>query len=127
VPSGATIGASSGVFNWTPATNQIANHSITIRVTDNGTPNLSDAKSFTLAVLNLPHVNSVQITNGLATITWESYMNRRYQVQTTTNLTAPNWTQVGSDVIAGSGSTSSLTVSGGGAAQRFYRVVSFDQ
>ena len=126
VPSGATIGASSGVFNWTPTTNQIAAHTLTVRATDNGVPNLSDTKSFTLTVLTLPRVRSVIVTNGVANVTWESFAGRRYKIFTTPTLTPANWVQVGGDIIA-SGLTTSIAVGSGNDPTRFYQVVSFDQ
>ena len=49
-PAGATITAG-GIFSWPVPVNQIAPVSITVRVTDSGTPALSDAKSFTVFVL----------------------------------------------------------------------------
>jgi len=126
VPGGASIGTGSGVFTWTPATNQgPATYTITVRVTDNGTPPLSDTKSFQIAVLAMPRVSSVEITNGMVNITWESYAGRRYRVETTTSLSNPIWVQVGSDIQA-TGSSSTLTVLGGTDPQRFYRVISFD-
>jgi hypothetical protein len=126
-PTGASIGSGSGVFNWTPTTNQgPATYTITVRVTDNGAPALSDTKSFQIAVLNLPKVSSVEVTNGMVNIRWESFAGRRYRVETTPTLTNPTWTQVGSDVIA-TGTSSLLSVSGGADPTRFYRVISFDQ
>jgi hypothetical protein len=125
-PAGATIGASSGTFNWTPATNQgPANYSISVRVADNGSPSLSATQTFSIAVLSLPRVASVVVSNGMVSIGWQSHPGRRYRVETATTLTNPTWTQVGSDVIA-SGTTASLTVLGGTDPQRFYRIISFD-
>src|SRR5437773_1567450 len=44
-PSGATIGASSGAFSWTPTEAQgPVDFSVTVRVTDNGSPTLNDSK-----------------------------------------------------------------------------------
>jgi chitodextrinase len=42
-PAGATIGAATGVFSWTP--NVSGTSPVTIRVTDNGTPPLSDSET----------------------------------------------------------------------------------
>jgi hypothetical protein len=126
VPPGATIGSSSGVFNWTPAANQgPATYTITVRVTDNGSPALSDTQSFQVAVLNLPQVSSVAVTNGNVTLRWPSHVGRRYRVESTIDLASPNWTQVGSDIIANSTITS-FNVLGGTDPQRFYRVISYD-
>jgi hypothetical protein len=126
VPNGAAIGSGSGVFTWTPATNQPpGTYSITVRVTDNGTPVLSDTKTFQITVLNSPKVSSVEITNGMVNIRWESYAGRRYRVETTLNLSTPSWTQVGNDVFA-TGNSSTLSILAGSEPQRFYRLISFD-
>jgi len=125
VPSGAGIGSSSGMFTWTPTTNQIANHTITVRVTDNGTPNLSDTKTFNIAVLALPRVQSVFITNGVANLVWNSHPGRRYQIFTTPTLTPANWVPYGGDIIANS-TTMTVPVGNPGDPTRFYQVVSFD-
>src|SRR5439155_677078 len=50
-PAGATIGASSGAFSWTPTEAQgPASTPITVRVTDNGSPALSDFETITVTV-----------------------------------------------------------------------------
>ncbi|HKG79072.1 MAG TPA: DNA/RNA non-specific endonuclease, partial [Pyrinomonadaceae bacterium] len=51
VPSGATINASSGVFSWTPTAGQAGQiHTLTVRVTDNGSPALHADQQFTVGV-----------------------------------------------------------------------------
>ncbi|PYI87545.1 MAG: hypothetical protein DME26_05830, partial [Verrucomicrobia bacterium] len=58
-PSGASINASSGVFTWTPTEAQgPATNTVTARVTDNGSPPLSDTRNFTVVVneVNSPPV-----------------------------------------------------------------------
>lgn len=96
-----------------------------MRVTDNGSPNLSETKNFTLTVLALPRVRSVFITNGVANVTWDSFAGRRYKIFTTPTLTPANWVQVGGDIIA-SGLTTTIAVGSGNDPTRFYQVVSFD-
>src|SRR5204862_900819 len=50
-PSGASINASSGVFTWTPTEAQgPSTNTVTARVTDNGSPPLSDTRNFTVVV-----------------------------------------------------------------------------
>src|SRR5206468_1935819 len=50
-PTNATINPSTGVFSWTPTEAQgPGTNSITVRVTDNGSPPLSDTKAFTVTV-----------------------------------------------------------------------------
>ena len=50
-PAGASIGSGTGEFTWTPTELQgPAQYDVTIRVTDDGTPNLSDSETFTIDV-----------------------------------------------------------------------------
>jgi hypothetical protein len=50
-PVGTAIEPTTGVFTWALARSQATGaYSMTIRVTDNGVPNLSDSKSFTVTV-----------------------------------------------------------------------------
>ena len=58
-PAGANIDPTTGVFTWTPTEAQGPGAStVTLRVTDNGSPTLSDAKTFTIVVneVNTPPV-----------------------------------------------------------------------
>lgn len=51
-PAGASIGATNGMFAWTPAANQgPGNFPITVRVTDNGSPNRNDFQQITVQVI----------------------------------------------------------------------------
>ncbi len=47
-PAGATIGSSTGVFAWTPAAT--GTFSFTVKVTDNGSPILTDTETITVTV-----------------------------------------------------------------------------
>ncbi len=52
LPAGAEINPATGVFTWTPTEAQgPSTNSITVRVTDDGLPPLSDTKTFTVVVL----------------------------------------------------------------------------
>jgi hypothetical protein len=56
-PSGASINSGTGVFTWTPTEAQDGDHSITVRVTDNGSPALDDYETINV------HVNEVAAAN----------------------------------------------------------------
>jgi PKD repeat protein len=49
-PPGATIGCGTGAFTWTPSSGQIGSFVLTVRVTDDGVPPLSDSETITVAV-----------------------------------------------------------------------------
>ena len=59
VPAGATIDPSTGQFSWTPpGGTSPGNHTVTVRVTDDGVPSLDDFETITITVndVNLPPV-----------------------------------------------------------------------
>lgn len=63
-PSGATIHASSGVFTWTPGEAQSPGiYPVTVRVTDSGSPQLSDSKTFNIT---LTEVNIAPVLDSIA-------------------------------------------------------------
>src|SRR4030095_2135028 len=65
-PAGATIGATSGVFSWTPsATGSFA---VTIIVTHNGTPSLNDTEAITITVNNVPNTAPILAAIGNKTV-----------------------------------------------------------
>ncbi len=53
-PAGAAIDANSGAFSWTPLSSQISSHTFTVRVTDDGSPNLFDEQTVTINVGKRP-------------------------------------------------------------------------
>ena len=66
-------------------------------------------------------IAAVRASNGLVTLTWNSFTNGSYRIEQNADLAGPDWTALGSDVVA-THETTSITVGFGGAAQRFYRV-----
>ena len=54
-PVGAAIDPSTGIFTWTPTQGQAYGaYPITVIATDNGTPSLSDSKTFSVTVVSVP-------------------------------------------------------------------------
>jgi hypothetical protein len=47
-PAGAGIDSVTGVFDWTPSAAGL--YTVTVRVTDNGSPNMSDSETVTITV-----------------------------------------------------------------------------
>ena len=75
-PAGATIGASTGAFSWTPAEIQgPGSFPVTIRATDNGSPSLSGTAAITITVTEVnvaPVLAAIgnKTVNELATLTF---------------------------------------------------------
>lgn len=120
-PPTATIDSASGIFSWTPdSTYANTTNGVTVRVTDNGVLPLSDAKTFSVAVVPLAF-QPVILSNDLLTISWTSISGVTYRVQYTTNLTGTNWATLPPDITA-TGETANMTDTTQPDGQRFYRV-----
>jgi hypothetical protein len=81
-PAGASIIPTTGLFSWTPPTAPATN-SISIIVTDNGSPSLSATQSFTVVVHPRPTVTA-QFSGGQLQLTWP-----RGILQQADNVTGP--------------------------------------
>ncbi|HWN94585.1 MAG TPA: PA14 domain-containing protein, partial [Methylomirabilota bacterium] len=52
-PMGATIHPSTGIFSWTPSSaHAFGSYTLTVRVTDTGVPEMSDAQTFTVTLVS---------------------------------------------------------------------------
>ena len=74
-----------------------------------------------LTVVVPPTIQISNQTNGRFTFVWNAASNQTYQLQSATNLFAPNWQDLGSAVTATNNSVSTVDTNGA-ASQRFYRV-----
>ncbi len=72
--------------------------------------------------LQLPPITPVfTASNSICAFTWSAVSNQTYQLQSATNLVAPNWVDLGSPIIA-TNNIVSATDAVGADGQRFYRV-----
>src|SRR5207244_4437613 len=78
-PNGVILDPSSGVLTWTPTEAQgPSTNLITVRVTDNGAPQLSDTKSFTVVVIEANSAPLLTVpTNHIATQLLTPFPTRR--------------------------------------------------
>jgi hypothetical protein len=121
-PAGAEINPTTGVFTWTPTTDQAhSTNIITVRVTDDGVPSLSNAKPFTIIVVVPPLIEAIAASRDTVTITWSAMQGMTYRVQFKSNQNESTWTDLPGDVTA-TGSTAMKTDVIDGNTQRFYRV-----
>jgi hypothetical protein len=123
-PVGASINVSSGGFTWVTTNAAVpSTNVITVRVTDTGTPALSDTKTFAIGVSAPPRFNSVNSTgDGDVQISFNSLPGRNYQLQFKDHLTDPTWTALGT-AISGTGAAVSIFDEISGQPQRFYRLL----
>jgi hypothetical protein len=126
-PTNAIIDTN-GVISWTPHSAQggTTNLFITV-VTDNGVPPLSATNSFEVIVnpapvIPPPVIQSIVVSNGVATVTWSSVSNGIYRLQCVGGLSDANWTDILPDVQA-TGPAAGATNSTGNAVQQFYRIM----
>lgn len=120
-PPAAGIGTTTGVFTWltTDADAGVAAN-ITVRVTDNGAPALSDTESFSITVQPRPAVQTAGIVGGNFALTWSAIPGAKYRVQFKNQLEETDWTDLLPEVTAG-GATAEFN-DPLGSVQRFYRV-----
>ena len=126
-PAGATLDPVAGVLTWTPTEAQgPSTNRIGVQVRDNGTPSLSDIRSFTIVVN--------EVNNGTPVILTSIGMKRQnlhlgvtaeagalYSLQTSTNLAA--WTSI-NDFRAPAAAFELVESNAAAFPQRFYRIVS---
>ena len=122
-PAGAVIDFVNGLLTWTPD-NTFAGttNEFTVRVSDDGTPNLSDTTSFLVNVVSRPEFGSITLSNGVVHLSWSAVAGERYLVQWKNNLDDTNWGDLLPEVLA-NGSEASQTDSATTETQKFYRVM----
>ena len=122
-PAGAAINPLTGAFSWT-VTNVSApgTNSMTVLVTDNGTPLMSDAKMFQVIVgLPLQFGPITSDANGNVNFTFNSLPGESYQLTFKNDLNDPQWTPIGPPT-AGTGGPLVFSNSLSAQPQRFYRI-----
>jgi len=123
-PAGASINPTTGIFSWTTA-NGVApgTNAITVRVSNNGTPPLSDARAFSIFISGPPQFTGVKpAADGQVQISFGTLPGQQYQVQFKNSLTDSTWTSLGG-IIPGTGSPVSVADDMTGHPQRFYRLL----
>jgi len=94
-PTNAVINTNSGVLTWRPLMTQAnTTNPFTVKVVDNGLPNLSATQSFTVTVLPLaqPQLATISVNAGQLALQVSGDSGPDYQIQASTNLV--NWSAV---------------------------------
>jgi hypothetical protein len=121
-PTGAGINPSTGVFTWTPDDTFVGStNNVTVRVTDNGQPPLSDFKSFLVAVLPRPTLCAIVVSGNSVNLSWTAIAGKVYRVQYKSDWAAA-WASVPGDITA-SGPVATKTDASGLVSRRFYRIL----
>ena len=119
-PSGATLNSLTGHFIWTPS-KAPATNSITLTVSDNGTPSLSATQTFQVQVVLPPVLSTLSLGNSQLYFSWPSFPGLSYQLETCDDLSTLSWVPQGGPV-AGTGFSISVTNSFDFSSQRFFRL-----
>ena len=99
---------------------------MTVRVTDNGSPSLSDAQTFSIVVNSAVELRFTGIAmsgNNVVTLNWTSQAGKTYRLEYKDDLTQTNWNALGDFNATGSATSATNTVSG--TPQRYYRIQQF--
>ena len=91
-PSGVNLNSSTGVLNWRPTMAQApSTNTISVQVTDSGSPPLSATQSFITTVLlpMTPILSNLSLSNGVFSMLVNGTAGPDYLLQATTNLNPP--------------------------------------
>jgi hypothetical protein len=122
-PAGAAIDSATGVFTWIPTEAEAGKtNGVTVRVTDNGLPNLSATRSFNIVVVAPPRILSLSVSGNLFQFSVATFPGKTYRILWTDDLGSGNWTPLGGDVVA-QGFLLPITDPIGSERQRFYRAL----
>lgn len=72
LPAGVSIAASTGIITGTPTTATGSPFSVSVSVTDSGTPSQTKSTSFTLTVIPTLSINVPTLANGVQTVAYTS-------------------------------------------------------
>ena len=97
-------------------------NAVTISVTDSGSPNLSDTKSFNVIVVSRPILQSITVAGGDATLTWSAIAGKNYRVQYELDLNPAGWNDLAGDVTAGGTNAIKVDTTISDTTNRFYRI-----
>lgn len=106
-PSGAVIDASTGGFTWTPDVTQSGVFTFTVRVTDDGAPQLYDEEQISITVYGTP--SPAGAITGPATFS-PGTSGVSYNVAQIPGATSYVWTYSGTGVVINGNGSSSVTL-----------------
>jgi hypothetical protein len=121
-PAGASINPTNGILTWIPSGPPGAiTNSITVTVTDNGSPNRSDSTTFTVVALDLV-LGPIRLDQNGVTLSWGAIPGQTYRVQYKNRLDESNWVDLPGDITAADGIATAMDFMANTNQQRFYRV-----
>jgi hypothetical protein len=124
VPTGASIDSASGIFSWTPEDSFIGtSNSVVVHVTDDGSPVMSDARTFYISVVPRPVFSSANVVEGSLHFGWNTIPGRTYKLQFKNSLSEAFWNDLETLTAIAEFTTRNAVLAGG---ECYYRVVAAD-
>jgi hypothetical protein len=124
-PAGASLDPSTGVFKWTlPGPNGSFNQ-ITINVTDDGSPPLSDSQILTVVIepASAPQITSIQVLTNHTLLTIKGTPSQLFWIQQTPTLNIPSsWTSIGTNTMGFNSLSQFEDTQPANLKTRFYRL-----
>jgi hypothetical protein len=112
-----------GLITWnTSDANANTTNMVTLRVTDDGTPNLSQTNSFVVTVHSRPVFTLIERNGGSATTVWTAIPGTSYRLQYRTNIVDTAWADLVGDIVANGATATKTDSTLGTNVTRFYRV-----
>ena len=124
-PADAFLDPARGAFSWTPPVGQAPSTAvIAIRVTDDGSPPLSDEKTFSVTVVPARlDLGEIRVAlGGAPSFDWPAVPGVTYRVEFKESLNEPVWRKL-ADIVPTTTTGSFTDADLRGAARRFYRLV----
>ena len=119
-PGGAQIGPTGGLFTWTPAAAPATN-TVGVVVTDNGTPNMSATRTFTVVVAPVPVTTGYRISGNEFIFSWSTFAGQQFQVEFKDDLNQAGWISLG-NTLTGTGGILMFTNVLDESPQQFFRL-----
>jgi hypothetical protein len=86
-PTDLSINPTNGLITWTPAQTQVGTHPVQIRVSDDGTPSLSDTVTFQITVSGAgSRLDISELVSGLFQVTISGDIGYEYELQKSVDL-----------------------------------------
>jgi hypothetical protein len=120
-PPNANIASGSGDFSWqTSDADANTTNNITVQVTDDGAPLLSDTEIFAVTILPRPLIQQIELVETNIVLTWSAISGSNYRVQAKTNLNDVTWFDLTPNITATNATATRIEPLG--EAVKFYRV-----
>lgn len=120
-PAGMTIDSVSGQLNWTATESAIGTNTVSVKVSDDGSPVMSAVRSFQVVVGAKPRIEISRAGSSgeLIKLSFDSLPNKKYQIEYVDSL-GSNW--LTNIVLTGTGEKLNITNSANNPKQRFFRL-----